>query len=80
MKTLNNIKARLDKESAAHAETRAQLEAEIVQLHYQVDVERHERHRLELAVQTGSLPDDAKLVGMCEMFIMARSGHAMHLN
>lgn len=64
MQTLNNIKARLDKEVTAHAETRCQLEemsAKLYQLQQLVDLERSERFKLEHAVNSGSLPDDAKV-------------------
>jgi len=64
MQTLNNIKARLDKETTAHAETRFQLDdmsAKFYQLQQLIDLERSERFKLEHAVNSGSLPDDAKV-------------------
>ena len=64
MQTLNNIKARLDKETMAHADTRSQLDdmsAKLFQLQQIIDLERSERFKLENAVNSGSLPDDAKV-------------------
>lgn len=72
MQTLNNIKARLDKETMSHADTRSQLEemsAQLFQLQQLIEVERSERSKLEHAVNSGSLPDDAK-VGLSASSIM----------
>jgi len=73
MTTLNSIKARLEREVSSHAETRAQLEemsARLYQLQQLADVERCEREKLEHAVTSGSLPDDAK-VGLSSSKLIA---------
>lgn len=64
MVTVNNIKAKLEKEMIAHSETRCQLDnmsAQLYQLQQLIDLERTERAKLENAVNSGSLPDDAKV-------------------
>jgi len=64
MTTLNSIKARLEREVSLHAETRTQLEemsSRLLNVQQLVDVERAEREKLEHAVTSGSLPDDAKV-------------------
>ena len=73
MTTLNSIKARLEREVSEHAETRTQLDemsARMHQLQQLMDVERAERAKLEHAVTSGSLPDDAK-VGLSSSKAMA---------
>ncbi|ELT93552.1 hypothetical protein CAPTEDRAFT_175180 [Capitella teleta] len=63
MATLTKIKAKLDKETAGHIDTKAHindLNQQLSDLSQLVDMERAERLRLEHAVKTGSLPDDAK--------------------
>ena len=64
MITLNKIRAKLDKESNALLEAKGQMAdmmAKINELQQLVDLERTERIKLEHAVKTGSLPDDAKV-------------------
>ena len=64
MTTLNSIKTRLEREVSEHAETRTQLEDMSSRLHklqQLANVERTERVKLEHAVTSGSLPDDAKV-------------------
>ncbi|KAJ4426490.1 hypothetical protein ANN_27304 [Periplaneta americana] len=60
---LTRVKERLEKETAAHLETKqrvSELEYRASELDRQVNCERGERHRLERLVSSGSLPDDAK--------------------
>lgn len=62
------MKERLEKETAAHLETKqriSELEYHALELDRQVSCERGERHRLERLVSSGSLPDDAKV--NCEL-------------
>ncbi|KAK7103370.1 disheveled-associated activator of morphogenesis 1-like [Littorina saxatilis] len=62
--TMNMMKARLDKEIASHADTRKQLEDllnRVEDIRLQLDTERGEKQKLQHLVQTGSLPDDAKV-------------------
>lgn len=64
---LTRIKERLEKETAAHIETKqrmGELEYRAADLDRQVSCERGERHRLERLVSTGSIPDDAKVIGL----------------
>lgn len=64
MQTLQKIKTKLEKETLAHNETKlqlAELQAKLAELQQMVDWERGERSKLEHAVKTGSLPDDAKM-------------------
>lgn len=64
---LTRVKERLEKETAAHLETKqriSELEYHASELDRQVNCERGERHRLERLVSSGSLPDDAKAVGL----------------
>ncbi|KAK2146064.1 hypothetical protein LSH36_635g01003 [Paralvinella palmiformis] len=64
MQTLQKIKAKLEKETLAHNETKihlAELQTRLAELQQMVDWERGERSKLEHAVKTGSLPDDAKM-------------------
>jgi dishevelled associated activator of morphogenesis len=61
---LMRVKERLEKETAAHLETKqhiSELEYRASELDRQVNCERGERHRLERLVSSGSLPDDAKV-------------------
>ena len=61
---LTRVKERLEKETAAHLETKqriSELEYHASELDRQVNCERGERHRLERLVSSGSLPDDAKV-------------------
>ncbi|XP_049795298.1 disheveled-associated activator of morphogenesis 1 [Schistocerca nitens] len=64
---LQRVKERLEKETAAHLEMKQrclELEDRACELDRQVASERGERHRLEQLVSSGSLPDDAKVVGL----------------
>ncbi|XP_068085675.1 disheveled-associated activator of morphogenesis 1 isoform X2 [Anabrus simplex] len=64
---LSRVKERLEKETASHLETKqrlSELEYRAQELDRQVACERGERHRLERLVSSGSLPDDAKVVGL----------------
>lgn len=64
---LARIKERLEKETAAHIETRQRLEEQeyrAADLDRQVSCERGERFRLEKLVSSGSIPDDAKVIGL----------------
>lgn len=65
--SLTRIKERLEKETAAHIETRTrfnELEYRATELDRQINCERGERHRLEQLVNSGSIPDDAKVIGL----------------
>lgn len=65
--SLLRIKERLEKETAAHIETRQrlnELEFKAADLDRQIICERGERHRLEQLVNSGSIPDDAKVIGL----------------
>lgn len=65
--SLTRIKERLEKETATHIETRTrfnELEYRATELDRQVNLERGERHRLEQLVNSGSIPDDAKVIGL----------------
>lgn len=65
--SLTRVKERLEKETAAHLEMKArvsELEDRNIQLEHQANCERGERHRLEQLVSSGSLPDDAKVLGL----------------
>lgn len=64
---LSRIKERLEKETAQHIETKqrmGELEYRAADLDRQISCERGERHRLERLVTTGSIPDDAKVIGL----------------
>lgn len=64
---LTRIKERLEKETASHIETRqrlSELEYRAADLDRQITCERGERHRLEQLVNSGSIPDDAKVIGL----------------
>lgn len=65
--SLTRIKERLEKETAAHIETRQRLneiEYRAADLDRQISCERGERHRLEQLVNSGSIPDDAKMISL----------------
>lgn len=65
--SLARFKERLEKETAAHIETRqrvSELEYKTTELDRMVNAERCERHRLEQLVNSGSIPDDAKAIGL----------------
>lgn len=65
--SLNRIKERLEKETAAHIETKqrlSELEYRAADLDRQIDCERGERYRLEKLVNSGNIPDDAKVIGL----------------
>jgi dishevelled associated activator of morphogenesis len=65
--SLSRIKERLEKETAAHIETQQrlnELEYRAADLDRQVSCERGERFRLERLVSSGSIPDDAKALGL----------------
>ncbi|KAK6997787.1 disheveled-associated activator of morphogenesis 1 [Biomphalaria glabrata] len=64
MATMNLMKSKLEKEVAAHAETRSQLQdllSRVEEIRSQLDTERGEKQKLQHLVQSGSLPDDAKM-------------------
>lgn len=72
MQTLNKIKAKLEKETLAALDAKAQLAdmtARINELQQMVELERNERMKLEIAVKMGSLPDDTK-VGLSSSALM----------
>ena len=63
MSTINSMNSKLEKESAVLTEAKQQiteLENMVTELQQLVNLERTERVKLEHAVKTGSLPDDAK--------------------
>ncbi|KAJ8947696.1 hypothetical protein NQ318_001534 [Aromia moschata] len=65
--SLARTKERLEKETSMHIETRQrlnELEYRAADLDRQVNCERGERHRLERLVSSGSIPDDAKAIGL----------------
>lgn len=65
--SLSRIKDRLEKEIASHIETRqrfSELEYKAADLDRQINCERGERFRLERLVSSGSIPDDAKVIGL----------------
>lgn len=65
--SLARIKERLEKETATHIETQQrlnELEYKAADLDRQVSCERGERFRLERLVTSGSIPDDAKVIGL----------------
>lgn len=65
--SLMRIKERLEKETAAHIETRqrlGELEYRAADLDRQISCERGERFRLERLVTSGSIPDDQKVIGL----------------
>jgi dishevelled associated activator of morphogenesis len=71
---LTRVKERLEKETAAHLETKqrvSELEYRASELDRQVNCERGERHRLERLVSSGSLPDDTKVKWLHVMFAVA---------
>ncbi|CAL1531259.1 unnamed protein product [Lymnaea stagnalis] len=62
--TMNMMKSKLEKEVSAHAETRQQLQdllSRVEEIRSQLDTERGEKQKLQHLVQSGSLPDDAKM-------------------
>lgn len=64
MQTLNKIKTKLEKETLAAMDMKARLAemtARMSELQQMIEWERNERIKLEIAVKTGSLPDDAKV-------------------
>ncbi|XP_044737044.1 disheveled-associated activator of morphogenesis 1 isoform X2 [Chrysoperla carnea] len=65
--SLARFKERLEKETASHIETRqrvSELEYKTAELDRMVNNERCERLRLEQLVSSGSIPDDAKVMGL----------------
>ncbi|XP_066141423.1 disheveled-associated activator of morphogenesis 1 [Euwallacea fornicatus] len=65
--SLSRVKERLEKETALHIETRQKLnemEYKAAELDRQVNCERGERFRLERLVNSGSIPDDTKAIGL----------------
>jgi len=69
--SLARVKERLEKETAAHLETRqrvSELEDRTQELDHQINCERGERHRLEQLVTSGNIPDDAKVSNTIETF------------
>lgn len=62
--SLCRVKERLEKETAAHLESRqriSELEDKTSDLEHRVNCEESERRRLETLLSSGSLPDDAKV-------------------
>ncbi|XP_052768574.1 disheveled-associated activator of morphogenesis 1-like isoform X2 [Mya arenaria] len=62
--TVNKMKTKLEKETAALSETRQQINdlgRYVEELKAQLEAERGERMKLQHLVKTGSLPDDAKV-------------------
>ncbi|XP_064600215.1 disheveled-associated activator of morphogenesis 1-like [Liolophura sinensis] len=62
--TVNKMKTKLDKEVSLHQETKSQvtgLTSEIAELRAALELERAERGKLQHLINTGSLPDDAKM-------------------
>lgn len=71
---LTRVKERLEKETAAHLETKqrvSELEYRASELDRQVNCERGERHRLERLVSSGSLPDDTKVSWLHVLFAVS---------
>ncbi|XP_065208750.1 disheveled-associated activator of morphogenesis 1 isoform X3 [Planococcus citri] len=65
--SLQRVKERLEKETAAHLEARqkiSELEDRTSELEHRATYEQDERKRLETLLNSGSLPDDAKVVGL----------------
>ncbi|XP_039293436.1 disheveled-associated activator of morphogenesis 1 isoform X3 [Nilaparvata lugens] len=65
--SLLRIKERLEKETAAHLEARqkiSELEDKASELELRASYDESERKRLEALLSSGSLPDDAKVVGL----------------
>ena len=61
--TMNKMKGKLEEEKERHLQTKIQLEEltmMVNNLQQLIEAERAERMKLEHAVKTGSLPDDAK--------------------
>ncbi len=61
--SLQRVKERLEKETAAHLEARqkiSELEDRTSELEHRASYEQVERKRLETLLSSGSLPDDAK--------------------
>ncbi|ENN73936.1 hypothetical protein D910_03083 [Dendroctonus ponderosae] len=70
--SLVRIKERLEKETALHIETRQKLneiEYKAADLDRQVNYEKGERSRLERLVNSGSIPDDTKAIGLNKTLI-----------
>lgn len=77
--SLARIKERLEKETATHIETRqrlSEIEYKAAELDRQVNCERGERFRLERIVNSGSIPDDAKAIGLNKTIIDINSSSA----
>ncbi|KAL4238139.1 Dishevelled associated activator of morphogenesis 2 [Mactra antiquata] len=71
--TVNKMKAKLEKESTVVYETKQQmndLNRHIEELKAQLEAERGERMKLQHLVNTGSLPDDAK-VGLSSVSVIS---------
>ncbi|KAL1455142.1 hypothetical protein WDU94_009258 [Cyamophila willieti] len=65
--SLSRVKDRLEKETAGHLEAKqkvAELEDRISELKHRADFEQDERKRLENLINSGSVPDDTKAVGL----------------
>ncbi|KAK7601114.1 hypothetical protein V9T40_008555 [Parthenolecanium corni] len=65
--SLQRVKERLEKETAAHLEAKqkiSELEDRTSELEHRASCEQVERKRLETLLSSGSLPDDAKVVGL----------------
>lgn len=62
--SLQRVKERLEKETAAHLEAKqkiSELEDRTSELEHRASCEQVERKRLETLLSSGSLPDDAKV-------------------
>ena len=65
--SLVRVKERLEKETGSHMDTKQRLgeiEYIVADLDRQVSCEREERHRLEQLMNSGSIPDDTKAIGL----------------
>ncbi|XKL66064.1 hypothetical protein PGB90_009484 [Kerria lacca] len=65
--SLQRVKERLEKETAAHLEARqkiSELEDRTSELEHRATYEQDERRRLETLLNSGSLSDDTKVVGL----------------
>uniref|UniRef100_A0A1B6C417 FH2 domain-containing protein n=1 Tax=Clastoptera arizonana TaxID=38151 RepID=A0A1B6C417_9HEMI len=75
---LTRVKERLEKETAAHLESRqrvSELEDKTSDLEHRANCEESERRRLESLLSSGSLPDDAKMSGLSRINGILENGH-----
>lgn len=71
--SLQRVKERLEKETAAHLEARqkiSELEDRTSELEHRATYEQDERKRLETLLSCGSLPDDAKVRSAIQFFVV----------